>query len=210
MPRLKDLDTGEHVHLLTIAVRLGPVVMFGLLGIEYLIWGSRFLWFIIPDVALTLLAIWAVAWLLHGISRAAEVVYMGRGAGTEVARQYSEQDALVIQGRHVEAVEAYRAILEDTPLDNEARIRLARLLEREGRDAGGAEACYLAVREHRPTTHHEWAATNGLIDLYERESNLPRLRQELARLASRHRSSDVGAAARRRLRQLNEVRPDPG
>jgi hypothetical protein len=67
---------------------------------------------------------------------------------------------------------------------------------------------YLAIREHRPTTHHEWAASNGLIDLYERERNTERLRQELARLASRHRASDVGMAARRRLRELNLSAPD--
>lgn len=204
-PRLKDLDTGEHLHFLEIAVRVGPIVMFGLLGIEYLVWGSRFWWFLIPDLAFTALAIWGLAWVLHRVSRAAEVVYMGRGPGNEKARQYSEQEALVIQGRLLEAIDSYRSIIEADPFDNEARVRLARLLEREGRDAAGAELCYLEVRERRPTPSQEWTASNGLIDLYERERNYPRLRQELARLVTRNRDSEVGSVARRRLRELDAL-----
>ncbi len=204
-PRLKDLDTGEHLELLSIALRLGPIVMLGLVGIEYLVWGPRFWWFLIPDMAFTALAIWGLAWVLHHVSRAAEVVYMGRGPGNETTRQYSEQEALVIQGRLLEAIDAYRGIIEADPFDNEARIRLARLLEREGRDAAGAEQCYLEVRERRPTPSQEWTASNGLIDLYERERNYPRLRQELARLVTRNRDTEVGAVASRRLRELDNL-----
>jgi hypothetical protein len=208
MPRLKDLDTESHVDLIAVTVRLGPIVMLGLMAVEYLVWGPRFIWFIIPDVALTALAIVGFVWVLHAFSRAAEVVYLGRGPGNEVSRQYSEQEALVIQGRHAEAADSYRAIIDADPFDNEARIRLARLLERECRDSPGAEASYLAVRESRPTPNQDWTAANGLIDLYERERNIPRLRQELARLGARYRASDVGATARRRLRELQDAATD--
>ena len=204
MKRLTDRDNSDHVFLLTLAVRLAPPVLIVLGAIEYYFWRNRFVWFILPDLAATALVILAVYKLLGGAARAASSVLFPSGKGTPTPRQYSEQEALVIRGRYVEAADSYRAIIEDEPANIDARMRLGRLLEGECCESAAAEGCYLEVRALNPTTQQDWVASNALIDLYHREGNRERLKEELAGLSRRFRNTDAGASARRRLKELTE------
>ena len=204
MKRLTDRDTGDQVFLLTLAGRLGPVVMLFLLAVEFVFYRNRILWFIIPDIAATALFVLGAHWLFGGISRAAGSALFPSGTGTPSPRQYSEQEALVIRGRYVEAADSYRAIIDDEPANIEARMRLGRLLESDCGDAIAAEAVYLETRTLRPTTREDWIASNALIDLYQREGNRERLKEELAGLSRRFRNTDAGSSARRRLQELND------
>ena len=198
MKRLTDRDTSDHVFLLTIAVRFAPPVMAVLGAIEYYFWRNRFVWFILPDLAATALVILAVYKLLGGAARAASSVLFPSGKGTPTPRQYSEQEALVIRGRYVEAADSYRAIIDDEPANIEVRVRLGRLLESDCGDAIAAEAVYLETRTLRPTTREDWIASNALIDLYQRKGNRERLKVELAGLSRRFRNTAAGSSARRR------------
>ncbi len=204
MKRLTDRDTSDHVFLLTLAVRLAPLVMIILGAIEYYFWRNRFVWFILPDLAATALVVLGAYKLIGSASRAGGAVFFPTGKGTPTPREYSEQEALVIRGRYVEAADSYRAIIEDEPANIDARMRLGRLLEGECRESAAAEGCYLEVRALNPTTQQDWVASNALIDLYHRERNRERLKEELAGLSRRFRNTDAGASARRRLEELTE------
>lgn len=110
----------------------------------------------------------------------------------------------MIRGRYVEAADSYRAIIEDEPTNIEARLRLGALLEKECRDVAAAEACYREIRPLDPTPQQDWVASNALIDMYHREGNRERLKEELARLSRQYRNTEAGASARRRLKELME------
>lgn len=117
-------------------------------------------------------------------------------------RTYPRQDTLIIRGHYAEAAEYFRDHLTVEPDDNEARLRLADLLERHLGDAAGAERLYVEVRQRNATPREEMAAANGLIDLYRRAGQRGRLKVELARFAERYRGSPPGEEAARALREL--------
>jgi tetratricopeptide (TPR) repeat protein len=118
------------------------------------------------------------------------------------ARTYPNQDLLIAQGRHAEAADYFRDHLTVDPEDNQARLRLAELLETRLADLDGAERVYLEVRRRRPTPREELAATNGLIDVYRKAGRRDRLKVELARFADRYRGTAAGEAAARELKAL--------
>ncbi len=202
MKRLSNRDTAEHTFMLRLALQLGPFIMVGLCGVELYFFGPRFVWFILPNFALTALILWGVNWFLEGASHAAESIYFPSGKGSPTPREYSEQQSLVIRGRYAEAADSYRAIIEDDPTDLEARLRLGALLEEKCGDSAGAEACYRDVRLRAVTPQQDWLASNALIDLYHREGRREQLKQELDRLARRHQFTGAGASAQRRLQEL--------
>ena len=200
--RLSDRDTVEHVGLLSLALRLGPFVMIGLCAVEYYFFGPRFVWFLLPNLAATALAILGTNWFLEGAARAAGSILLPSAKGSPTPREYSEQQSLVIRGRYLEAADSYRAIIEDEPGDIAARLRLGALLEEKCADPDGAEACYRDIRALDPTPQQDWLVSNALIDLYHREGRREPLKEELARLSQRHPKTDAGASAQRRLQEL--------
>jgi len=115
---------------------------------------------------------------------------------------FSLQDALIVRGRYAEASESFQKHLLGHPEDNEARIRLAQLYERELADPRQAEEWYLAARRHEPTRQQEALVANSLIDLFRRTGQQGRLMSELARFAERYRGTDAGDAASRELAEL--------
>jgi len=201
--RLSDGDSTDHVFMLTLAVRLGPVVMFLLLAIEWAFYRSRLLWLLIPDIAATALVVLGVYKIFGGLSIATSAVFFPSGKGTPPQREYSELEALIAGGHFVEAADCYRAIIEDEPANIEARVRLGRLLEGELHDPSAAEAVFRSVRALHPTPQEDWISSNALIDLYHRIGNRERLKAELLGLSRRFRNTDAGASARRRLDELN-------
>jgi len=201
--RLTDRDTVDHVHLLNLAFRIGPVAMLMLMAGEYLVWGPRVVWFIIPDIAATALIVLGASRGLDIVARGAGSILLPSGNGSPKPREYSEQEALIIRGRYMEAADSYRAIIEEEPLNIEAQLRLGAILERHLNDPDGAELCYREIRARRPTPQEEWAASNALIDLYQRVGKREPLKQELSRMARQYQDTEVGASARRRLQELH-------
>lgn len=115
---------------------------------------------------------------------------------------YPRQEAMIARGQYADAAAHFRDHLVIAPDDNEARLRLAALLETHLADPAGAEALYREVRARTPSAHEEISAGNGLIDLYRRTGQRGRLMVELARFAERYRGSAAGDAARRELMEL--------
>jgi tetratricopeptide (TPR) repeat protein len=203
MKRLADTNSGDTVFLLTLALRIAPPVMLILLAVEYYFWGTRFLWFLVPDLAVTALATLIAAWLLGKVSQGAGAILFPSGISTPAPRQYSEQDALVIRGQYAEAADSYRAVIADEPLNVDARLRLGRLLEHECNDATGAEECYRRIRGLNPSPQQDWETSNALIDLYQSTGQRERLIAELGRMSRQYANTATGKNARRRLDDLN-------
>jgi len=152
----------------------------------------------IPLVALGILGIHAVT------GRAAKSFVHGLYAVGDIPppRSYPRQDVMIVRGQYREAADYFRDHLTVEPEDNEARLRLADLLEQHLNDVTGAERLYLEVRAQRPNRGEEMRAANGLIDLYRRQGNRERLLVELARFRDRYPGTPGAEAAARVLAEL--------
>jgi tetratricopeptide (TPR) repeat protein len=109
---------------------------------------------------------------------------------------------MIVRGQYREAAEYFRDHLTVEPDDNEARLRLADLLEKHLNDLAGAERLYLEVRRLQPSRGEEVRAANGLIDLYRKQGNRERLLVELARFRDRYPGTPDADAAARLLAEL--------
>lgn len=199
--RLKDVDTGDQAELVrfTVMVVIPGTIM--LLMLERMIWGpGYFLLKLLLNVSLlTLLArlIWPL--IHHGSTKLINGLLSAGGEARTI--EYSEVEALVIQGRFDEALVMYRAIAEETP-NADVRLRLGDLMLHQLRDPVGAEEAYLAARRAAPTPKQESRITNSLIDLYRGTGNRAGMKNELSRFARLHAGTAPGDAARETVRRM--------
>jgi tetratricopeptide (TPR) repeat protein len=204
---LKDIDAVERAQLLKIAVWFGPAV-FLMLSVAWAklhengaIPGWLLVVLIILDVPLVVLGIFGI----HAFtSRASTTLVHGLYAVGDIPppKSYPRQDVMIVRGQYREAAEYFRDHLTVEPDDNEARLRLADLLEQHLDDLAGAERLYLEVRGLQPSRGEEVRAANGLIDLYRKQGNRERLLVELARFRDRYPGTPGAAAAARLLNEL--------
>lgn len=204
---LKDIDIVERTQLLKIAVWFGPAVFIMLsaawarLYVQGAIPGwlcALLIVFDLPLIALGILGIHALTnrasrGLVHGIYAVGDI---------PPPRSYPRQDVMIVRGQYREAAEYFLDHLTVEPDDNEARLRLADLLEKHLNDFMGAERLYLEVRGRQPNRGEEMRAANGLIDLYRKQGNRERLLVELARFRDRYPGTPGAAAAARLLNEL--------
>ena len=209
---LKDIDLVERTQLLKITVWFGPAVFIMLSGAWYKLydqgsisgWLCSFLTLLnIPLVALGVLAINALTnrasrGLVHTLYAVGDI---------PPPRSYPRQDVMIVRGQYREAADYFRDYLTAEPDDNEARLRLADLLEKHLNDFAGAERLYLEVRGRQPNRGEEMRAANGLIDLYRKQGNRERLLVELARFRDRYPGTPGAAAAARLLSDLKLEKP---
>jgi len=131
------------------------------------------------------------------------LIRMVTGAGNlPPAPSFSYQEALVMQGKHREAADAYQTHLTSHPADHDARLALAALLAGPMTQHGDAEREYLAVRSGRASEKQEFVAAQALIDLYAATGQRGKHMAELSRFAERYRGTVDGAAAKRALAEL--------
>ncbi|MGH7537826.1 MAG: tetratricopeptide repeat protein [Gemmatimonadales bacterium] len=204
---LEDVDSAERTQLIRIAVLFGPacfiMVSFGwyFLREKEMIPGWLFVVLVILDLPLVALAVLGIH---RATSRASSgLVHALYSAGNiPPPRTYPRQEVLAVRGQYREAAAYYRDHLTLEPDDNEARLRLADLLEKHLDDPAGAERLLLDVRRLHPDRGHEMRAANGLIDLYRKQGRRDRLLVELARFADRYRGTPGAEAATRLLQEL--------
>lgn len=146
--------------------------------------------------------------LIYGTSSAAAggLVRTLTGAGNlPPAPSFSYQEALIMQGKVGEAVEAFRTHLGTNPADHDARLALAALLAGPAARPGEAEREYLTVRSGGASDRHHFVASQALIDLYAAVGQRGKHMAELARFAAKYRGTTAGAAARRVLSEMKQV-----
>ncbi len=174
-------------------------------------WAKLFATGAIPGWLLVVLIVLDVPLVVLGIvgihafmSRASTGLVHGVYAVGDIPppRSYPRQDVMIVRGQYREAAEYFRDYLTAEPEDNEARLRLADLLEQHLDDPAGAERLYLEVRAKQPNRGEEMRAANGLIDLYRTQGNRERLLVELARFRDRYPGTRGAEAAARLLAEL--------
>lgn len=209
---LRDIDAVERTQLLKIAVWFGPAVLLMLSAA----WAKLYENGAIPGWLLAVLIILDVPLVVLGIlgihaftSRASTTLVHGLYAVGDIPppRSYPRQDVMIVRGQYREAAEYFRDHLTVEPDDNEARLRLAELLEQHLNDVAGAERLYLEVRGLQPSRGEEVRAANGLIDLYRKQGNRERLLVELARFRDRYPGTPGADAAARLLTELKMQSP---
>ncbi len=206
MKRLRDVDSAEVADRLRVFVWLGCAA-FTLLGVvEFLQFGSgpRFFLLLALNIPFLILVGSLLIWV---VNRAASGwVHTVSGAGNIApAASFSLQESLIIRGRYAEAAESFRAHIAANPVDNDARLALAKLCSAHLDDPAGAERLYQDVRRHQPTPRQESMASNQLIDLHRATGEHGRLKSELARYADRYAGTRAGAEAKRMLMELKEA-----
>jgi hypothetical protein len=206
---MKTIDAADRAHLIKALVLFTPpcFIMLGALWYFLSVKGV-----VAPEVALvlTVLSLPASVWgafalnstIGQGSRSFVNVVYAWGGSAPQ-APSYPRQELLIARGEYAEAAEYFRDHIRINPQDLDARLRLASLLERHLRDDDGAERLYLDVRRLATDRNYEFAASNGLIDLYRRGGRAARLRVELGRFAERFRGS---AEARHAARELMDLK----
>lgn len=200
-------DAAESAHLVKIAVWFGPAAFIMLSGLWFFLanQGSIPAWVAVVmtllDIPLVVLGVLAIH---HATNRASRGLVNMLYAVGDIAppRTYPRQDVMIVRGQYREAAEYFRDHLTVEPDDNEARLRLADLLEQHLDDPAEAERLYLEVRRLQPQPGQEMRAANGLIDLYRKQGRRDRLMVELARFADRYRGTPGGDAAGRLLKEL--------
>lgn len=204
---LKDIDAVERAQLLKIAVWFGPAVFIMLGGA----WARLFAAGAIPGWLLAVLILLDLPLIGLGIlgihavtNRASTSLVHGLYAVGDIPppKSYPRQEVMIVRGQYQEAADYFRDYLTAEPDDNEARLRLADLLEKHLNDVPGAERLYLEVRGKQPNRGEELRAANGLIDLYRKQGNRERLLVELARFRDRYPGTPGAAAAARLLTEL--------
>ena len=198
---LKEVDTADQAEVRRFTMMVVLHAPFLLFFLEGTLWGpGYFLLKLVLNVSLlTLLA--RLVWPLihHGSTKLINGLLSAGGEARTI--EYSEVEALVIQGRFHEALVMYRAIAEETP-DADVRLRLGDLMLHQLKDPVGAEEAYLAARRASPTPKQESRITNSLIDLYRGTGNRTGMKNELSRFARLHAGTAPGDAARETVRRM--------
>lgn len=205
---LKSVDAADRAQLIKAIVLFGAPA-FVILGALWFFLAAKDI--ISPGLAAVLalldvpLAVFA-AIFLHAVVGRGSAGFMNTiyswGSGPPPAPSYPRQDTLIAQGQYANAAEYFRDHIRVTPEDLDARLRLADLTEHHLKDDVEAERLYAEVRKLATKRDHEFAAANGLIDLYRRTGRRDRLRVELARFAERYKGSVAGSAAAAELSAL--------
>ncbi len=205
--RLGDADSAEVANLVKIAVWFAPACFIMLSMLWYFcfrngwISGPVFAALVLVNLPLAAVGVFVIHASVGGAASGLVRTIYSQG-DLPPPRQYPRQETLIARGQYEEAAGYYRDHLVIEPDDNEARLRLAVLLETHLGDDSGAEALYKDVRARSPAPREEATAANGLIDLYRRTGQRGRLLGELARFAERYRGTAAGDAARRELGTL--------
>jgi hypothetical protein len=210
--RLTDIDAADAANLLRISFWFAPACILILSFFWYFLWnkgvisGAQFGILLVVDFPLAGVGVLLINSLVSRSATALVDVIYSKG-DIPAPPSYPRQELLIARGEYREAAEFYRDHLVVEPNDNEARLRLAFLLETRLSDDAGAEAVYKEVRSHQPSPREAASAANGLIDLYRRTGRVDRLRVELARFAERYKGTRAGDGA---AKELAEFRRDSG
>ncbi len=202
-----DLDAAERAQLLKIIGYFAPACFIMLSALWFFlqergaISSGAMLALLVLNVPLTALGVFAIH---HGTSRASVGLVKTLYSAGDIPppRTYPRQEVMLVRGQYREAAEYFRDHLTVEPEDNEARLRLADVLEKHLDDPSGAEQLYLEVRRHQPDRGHAMRASNGLIDLYRKQQRTDRLKVELARFRDHYPGTPGAESAARLLKEL--------
>lgn len=198
--RLKDTDVAET----TMRIRAGVMFAIPALVIALFVSGMSGSAWAVPIALVCSVIVGAIVYRFADVVAAGFMRTLLSSGGEARSYEYSAQDALIMQGRHDDAIASFEAHILAEPQDAEARLRLADLLVSTPAHAERAEGVLLGARALPLTPGQEVRLANALIDLYRGRNDVDALKRELARFARRHEGSVEGRHARDYLRKLVE------
>lgn len=212
---LTNIDSADRAQLMRVAVFFGPACFVMLSFLWYFMmmkeWipGWLFPLLVVLNVPITVAGIFAIH---RAVGAASTGLVKTIFAAGDIAPPptYPRQDVFIVRGQYEAAAEAFRDHLQIAPADQEARLRLAQLLETHLKGYNEAERLYLELRraEEPPATPQQlMRAANGLIDLYRKTGRIDRLKVELARFVDCYRGTPHANGA---ARELQELKTEPG
>jgi tetratricopeptide (TPR) repeat protein len=163
-----------------------------------------FRWWTIPVAAVASAVVGMLAWLAANAAGNAWKHVAIDGGSTPYVEQYSQQQALVMQGRLDDALASFESVLRDRPDSVDARIRAAELYTREaGNHHRAAELFREAQRIPTITPGQDVQISHRLVDLLTGPLNDPgRALVELRRLIERYPGTPAALRAREALATL--------
>src|SRR2546428_2070933 len=132
---LQDTDLADRAQLLRIAVWFGPAAFIMFTALWFFLYSKGTIpgWLCVVLIVLDLpLVALGVLGIHVGTDRASEGLVHTLYAAGDIPppRSYPHQDVMIARGQYNEAADYFRDHLTVEPDDNEARLRLADLLER--------------------------------------------------------------------------------
>ena len=196
----KGPDAGRMLHLggWTLPIFVISSVLAGMLASRYRLSGVAELAFtVIGGLACTAVAVFLINGMSSTAGASMQVLTMGAN-GSPYEEQFSRERALVMQGRVVEAVEAFEQRAAAMPNNIEVRLHAAELLAREG---GNPERAVALLREARAipglTVPQDIYVGHRLADLLSGPLREPgRALVELRRIIERYPGTPAAREAR--------------
>ncbi len=153
--------------------------------------------------ALLFYAVWVLSSSGAGLMRN---VYHPSGDSTPRRREYSDGQALVLQGLFQEAIDCYQGYVAEYPADPEPCASIARIYRDHLGQYGEAVDWFRRARLAADTTPgQEVLFTREIIEIYQSKLGEPRRAiPELARLADRFAGTREGELAKEELKKLRQ------
>ena len=186
------------------------LLVFGLVS-GVLILQIGFVWWELPVGAVFGALAGGSGWLAGHVFGTAWKQVAVDGSSTPYERQFSYEQALVMQGRVDDALASYEAAIATEPELVSARVKAAELYVKEKHDYQRAADLFRDVlRMPSITSGDDVYATNRLVDLYLGPLNEPgRAMVELRRLADTRAGTAAAEHARRSLADLKSRMDGP-
>ncbi|HKJ01737.1 MAG TPA: tetratricopeptide repeat protein [Longimicrobiales bacterium] len=191
------------------------------LGVFLVIQGTAPVWIaaLCPFILATAAAV-AVVWITGSAGSAASTLYTPSGKTTPPKRQYSQAEAMVVQGRYEDGITAFELAVSEDATDPTPYLRIARVYrDHLNRNEDAARWFRRALRESAIPGGLALLALKELEEVFTHRLGQPeRALPDLARLAEELAGTDGGAWAARRLAEIKarlsspspEEEADPG
>jgi tetratricopeptide (TPR) repeat protein len=150
-------------------------------------------------------------WITNSAGSAASSLYKPSGRTTPPKKEYSQAEAMVIQGRYEDGITAFELAISEDAADPTPYLRIARVYrDNLARHEDAARWFRRALRESVIPRGIALLARKELVELYTHRLGQPeRALPELARMAEELAGTDEGAWAARQLAEIKARMSSP-
>lgn len=150
-------------------------------------------------------------WITNSAGAAASTLYTPSGKTTPPRKEYSQAEAMVIQGRYEDGITAFELAVSEDAADPTPYLRIARVYrDHLARHEDAARWFRRALRESVIPRGIALLARKELVELYTHRLAQPeRALPELARMAEELDGTDEGAWAARQLAEIKARMSSP-
>ena len=150
-------------------------------------------------------------WITNSAGRAASSLYSPTGKTTPAKKEYSQAEAMVVQGRYEDGITAFELAIAEGASDPTPYLRIARVYrDHLGRHEDAARWFRRALRESVMSAGVARVARRELVEMYTHRLDQPeRALPELARMAEELEGTEEGAWAAGELAGIKSRMSNP-